>query len=291
MCKPFCATIVKMRFVVVLAIFAVLAAAVPAHAASLSVYAPQMTIGRSSDGVVVLTFPKGLSAVSGGEYRVSAGYGRITVSSAGFAPLEQRGKAASDSEEMELPKLPRARFSAGNIRSMHFSGRPKLRSEEYEASMASLTSNDGGRTWTLSGKVEFRALDKTGRTVRGERFVFSRDEMMLYTDRAIEIRDFDSAGSRTSFSSRDTVIDLREQRATLTGEAEFSFAGYALRSERMTIDLEEQKLTAEGSPRFVGDGSEVSAKEVVVFFSDDEVTVEATELSGYLSFGSEANGA
>ena len=100
-----------MRFAVVLAILAVLIAVVPAHAASLSVYAPQMTIERS-DGAVVLAFPKGLSAVSGGEYRVSAGYGRITVSSAGFAPLEQPDKAVSDSKETGLPELPRARPSA-----------------------------------------------------------------------------------------------------------------------------------------------------------------------------------
>jgi len=288
LCKPFCATIVKMRFAVVLVILSMLAAVVPAYAASLSVYAPQMTIGRSSNGAVVLTFPKGLSAVSGGEYRVSAGYGRIMVSSTGFAPIQEPDE---DEVNMELPKLPRARFSAGNIRSMHFGGRPKLRSEEYQASMNSLASNDGGRTWTLSGQVEFKALDKAGLTFRGERFVFSRDEMILSTDRAIEIRDSESARSGTSFSSRDTVIDLQAQQAALTGMAEFSFAGYALCSERMTIDLVERKLTAEGSPRFVGDGSEVVAKEVVVFFSDDEVTVEATELSGFLSFGSQADGA
>jgi len=290
LCKPICATIVNMRFAVVLAILAVLIAVVPAHAASLSVYAPQMTIGRSN-GAVVLTFPKGLNAVSGGEYRVSAGYGRIVVSSAGFAPLEQPDKATSDSGETELPGLPRARFSTGNIRSMRFSGRAVLRSEDYEGSMDSLVSKDGGRTWTLSGKVEFKALDKEGLTVCGERFVFSRDEMMLHTDRAIEIRDSDSPASGTSFCSQDTVIDLRARQAALSGNAGFSFAGYALRSERMTIDLEEQKLTAEGSPRFVGDGSEVAAKEVVVFFSDDGVTVEATELSGHLSFRSQAGGA
>jgi hypothetical protein len=279
-----------MRFAVVLAILAVLIAVAPAYAASLSVYAPQMTIERSN-GAVVLTFPKGLSAVSGGEYRVSAGYGRITVSSAGFAPLEQPDKAASDTEEMELPKLPRARFSINNIRSMHFSGRAVLRSEEYEGSMDSLVSKDGGRTWTLSGEVEFKALDEAKRTVRGERFVFSRDEMMLHTDRAIEIRDSDSPANGTSFSSRDTAIDLKAKKATLSGNAEFTFASYALRSERMTIDLVAQKLTAEGSPRFVGDSSEVAARKVVVFFSDDEVTVEAAELSGYLSFGSHADGA
>ncbi len=281
-----------MRFVAAMAAFVVLCAAMPAQAASLSVYAPQMTIGRS-DGAVVLTFPQGLSAVSGGEYRVSAGYGRITVSSTGFAPLEQPDKAASDTEEMELPRLPRARFSAGSIRSMRFSGRAVLRSEDYEGSMDSLVSKDGGRTWTLSGKVEFRALDEdeAEHTIRGERFVFAREQMTLHTDRAIEIRDSESAASGTSFCSQDTVIDLRARQAALSGNAEFSFAGYALRSDRMMIDLAERKLTAEGSPRFVGDSSEVSAKEVVVFFSDDEVTVEATELSGYLSFRSQADGA
>jgi hypothetical protein len=279
-----------MRLAAVSAILAVLIAVAPAHAASLTVYAPQMTIGRS-DRAVILTFPKGLSAVSGGEYRVSAGYGRIVVGSAGFTPLEQPSSAASDPEEMELPKLPRARFSTKNVRSMRFSGRAKLRSEEYEASMGLLTSNDGGRTWTLSGEVEFTALDEEERTVRGERFVFSREEVILRTDSAIEIGDSDSVESGTTFHSQDTVIDLRAKQAALSGNAEFSFGGYALRSERMTIDLVEQKLTAEGSPRFVGDSSEVAAREVVVFFSDDEVTIEATELSGYLSLGSKADGA
>jgi|GEM_PF-2055103 len=288
--KPFCATIVNMRLAVILAILAAPVAALPAYAASLTVYAPQMTIGRS-DGVVVLTFPKGLSAISGGEYRVSAGYGRITVSSAGFAPLEQPDKVESDSEGTKLPKLPRARFSTKNVRSMRFSGRAVLRSEEYEASMGSLASSDGGRTWTLSGNVKFRALNKAERTVRGERFVFSRDEMVLRTEDAIEITEPESAAGGASLRSQDTVIDLQEQRATLAGDAEFSFGDYALRSDRMTLDLAERKLTAEGSPRFVGEGSEVTAKEVVVFFADDEVTVEATELSGYLTLRSQAGGA
>ena len=279
-----------MRLAAVSAILAVLIAAAPAYAASLTVYAPQMTIGRS-DGSVILTFPKGLSAVSGGEYRVSAGYGRIVVGSAGFAPLEQPEDTALDSEEANLPKLPRARFSSDNIRSMRFSGAAKLRSGEYEVSMRSLQSDDGGRTWTLSGDVEFRALDEGERTIRGERFAFSRDEMVLRTDSAIEIGETDSPTSGTSFRSLDTVIDLQKQRAALTGEAEFAFAGYALRSERMTFDLEEQKLVAEGSPRFVGESSEIAAREVVVSFSGGEVTVEATELNGHLSLRSQTDGA
>jgi hypothetical protein len=279
-----------MRFAVAVAAFIALCAAIPARAASLSVYAPQMAIGRS-DGSVVLTFPQGLSAVSGGEYRVSAGWGRIAVNSAGFAPLEQPDETASDVEETELPKLPRARFSTGNIRSMRFGGRVKLRSEEYEASMGSLASSDGGMTWTLAGGVAFRVLDEAERAIRGERFVLSRDEMVLRTEDAIEITESESAAGGASLRSQDTVIDLQEQRATLAGDAEFSFGDYALRSDRMRLDLTARKLTAEGSPRFVGEGSEVAAKEVVVFFADDEVTIEATELSGYLTLRSQAGGA
>ncbi|OGK09039.1 MAG: hypothetical protein A2Y63_01745 [Candidatus Riflebacteria bacterium RBG_13_59_9] len=273
-----------MRVIIIgLAALSIVLTALPAHSASLEVYAQQMIIARGQ-GTVVLTFPQGLRAVSTDGYRISAGSGRITLRSAGFAPLPEREPTDNEQDGKPLPDLPRASFSTANVRELMFRGRPTLSSADYTVSAGSLTSSDGGLKWSIADGVEFRSADGSKQVVRGQSFTFARKEGLLATDQPIHLAGFARENEATAtISSGNTVINLKSRKITLTKAAEFGFAGYRLLSERMVIDLTEQVLSAEGSPRFVNADSEIAAAEVRLSFTEDGVTIDATDLQGYLA--------
>jgi len=262
-----------------------LAAWPAAAAATLSVYAPQMTVARER-GAVVLTFPAGLRAASSEGYTISAGYGRVRVSSAGFAPLPERAEAGERAAEEKLPELPRARLSVSNLRELYFSGQPTLRSREYTVTAGSLASGDGGQTWRLAGGVEFRPAESSGLAASARSLTFSRASRSLTTADAVTLSGFAEGAGKVTLSSPKTRVDLANRTAALSGGAEFAYGEYRLTSDSMTIDLERRVLHAEGSPRFSGRGSELSAATVSITFGEGEVSVEAAQLQGYLQLPS-----
>jgi hypothetical protein len=264
-----------MRFLALAALLLFLFPLVGA-AATLTVDAGEMKVTREG-GFVRLTFPSGMSAVSSTGYKVHAGSATILLRSAGFS----EGKLAPPEKGKDPPKLPAARLSAENIREMTFTRGVTWESKEYRAKAGSVSSSDGGKTWKLSGGVEFQQTGKK-QSAKGKSFTFAREAKTLTTSEPIELFGFAVGGESASFSSKRTVIDLKAGAATLTSAAKFEFSGYSLQSDVMKLDLAKQTLTATGSPRFVSGDSHLEASQVTITFSEGKAVMKAQDLKGKL---------
>ncbi len=263
----------------ILALTALVLMALPAvaFAANMTVYAPEMKVARKR-GLVELTFPAGLRATAPG-YTVKAAHGVVLLRSEGSKELPDMPQG---NDGGNVPKLPDASLSLQNIKQLTFTGSAVWDSKEYRAKAGSASSSDGGKTWQLSGGVKFARKDSL-QSARGKSFTFSLANSTLSTSTPIELFGFAVGEENASFSSKNTVINLKTRSATLTGDAKFEFADYSLVSAKMSIDLKAQKLVADGSPKLVSGDSIIEAKQVTITFVEGRAVLDAVDLKGRLA--------
>lgn len=241
------------------------------------VTAPEMKVARKG-GLIELTFPKGLQAKAK-DYTVKAAHGVVLLKSVGSADLPEVPKG---NDGGKVPKLPDASLSLQNIKELTFTGGAVWDSKEYHAEASSVSSADGGKTWKLGGGVKFSRKDSP-QSASGKGFTFSLANSTLSTSTPIELFGFAVGQEHASFSSKNTVINLKARTAALTGAAKFEFAGYNLVSAKMNIDLKTQQLVADGSPKLISGDSIIEAKKVTITFIEGKAVLDAVDLKGRLA--------
>jgi lipopolysaccharide export system protein LptA len=260
-----------------LTILILLALPAASFAANMTVTAPEMKVARKGD-MVELTFPKGLSAKAK-DYTVKAAHGVVILRSEGSKDLPDVPKGNGGGK---VPKLPEASLSLQNIKEISFTGGAVWDGKEFHAEAGSVSSTDGGKTWKLAGSVKFSRKDSP-QSATGNGFTFSLANSTLSTATPIELFGFAVGEEHASFSSKNTVINLKSRSATLTGAAKFEFAGYSLVSAKMSIDLKTQKLVADGSPKLMSSDSVIEAKQVTITFVEGKAVLDAVDLKGRLA--------
>lgn len=264
-----------MRFLA-LTLLVFLALPSAAFAANMRVTAPEMKVARKG-GLIELTFPKGLQAKAK-DYTVKAAHGVVILRSGGSdMPDVPKGNDGG-----KVPKLPDASLSLQNIKELTFTSGAVWDSKEYHAEAASVSSSDGGKTWKLGGGVKFSRKDSP-QSASGKGFTFSVANSTLSTATPIELFGFAVGQEHASFSSKNTVINLKARTASLSGAAKFEFAGYSLVSAKMSIDLKTQQLVADGSPKLISGDSIIEAKKVTITFIEGKAVLDAVDLKGRLA--------